>query len=139
MDRIVHSSENLPLGARLGYLSIVRVQRNYASKSTRNIDWPASNKRRQQLIDEGKTPYSKTTAPDGVKWFVYFTGQDYYVRFYWDKYAAQVENKSVYRFEATRGKKGNLTQLKKRIEEEGDQALFTFPLIQPNWKDGKLS
>lgn len=139
MARVIGSSENLGLGAHLGYLSIVRVKRNYTSKNTRNINWPASHRRKEQLLEEGKVPYSKTNAPDGVKWFVYFTGEDYYLRFYWDKYVAQVKNKSVYRFEATRGKVGNLTLLKERIRKEGDQALFSYPLIEPNWKNGKLS
>ena len=134
MDRVVNHSECFQMGARLGGLSVVRVERNFASKNTRNINWPASNKQRADLIKEGKTPYSKTDAPDGIKWFVFLNEHDYYLRFHWNKYEAQVVNKSVYRFEATRGRTGNRTLLKNRIEEQGNIALFSFPLIQPRTK-----
>jgi hypothetical protein len=45
------------------------------------IDWGSSNKLKQQIIDEGGTPFNKITNPQGTNWFIYFESS---IRYKWD-------------------------------------------------------
>lgn len=59
------------------------------------IDWGASNKYKQYLIDNGKVPYDSVSAPDGIKWHIYHDS-DYAYWFIWEKLA--FKNKAFFKF-----------------------------------------
>lgn len=61
---------------------------------------------------------------DGVRWHVYYT-DEYYCKYYWYKGRCKVKNKSVYRFDATRGVKGNKEKLTRLLKED-DLAYLRF-------------
>lgn len=73
-------------GHNLGSVRIKRVKRNF-NKPT--INWCETNKLKAQ----------------GINKHVYFT-DDYWYRWYWDKYRAKIKNKTVYKFEPTKGDSG---------------------------------
>jgi len=76
-----------------------------------SIDWGASNKRKQEIIDSGLTPFNKTTAPDGIEWFIYHEGGDYYKwRWFKDTGALFISNIKYYTFTATRANLRGLAQ-----------------------------
>ena len=77
----------------LSYICILRILRNN-SKPT--IDWGESNKYKQELLDAGESLYDSSTGK-GVKWHIYYTDSEY-CRYYWNKSACKVKNKSVYKF-----------------------------------------
>lgn len=105
-DRIIHSvlkGNTFPMG-QLGSLSVTRKPRLFhldesVGVITKNINWHESNKKRQELIDQGITPYDKNTAPDGVKWFIYH--DEPYT--YWYKWIRSkwIRNKKVIKFTPT--------------------------------------
>jgi hypothetical protein len=70
----------------------------------KSIDWNASKKRKQQLLDDGLVPFSKAEAPDGIKWFVYHEGSDYF-KWNWfkDTGAKFIKNIKYYTFKVTTG------------------------------------
>ena len=110
MDEIIYRGRTFNMGERLSTLEIVKIDRNYNNPQ---VNWKKSLELKQKIIEEGKTPYSKEN-PDGEKWFVYYT-DDWYCRFYWRKQDAVVQNKTAYKFTATRGDKGNKTKLKEHL------------------------
>ena len=63
----------------------------------------------EYLVEQGKKLYSADT-DSGEKWHIYHTDR-FYCKFYWRKGKCSVPNKSVYRFDATRGIKGNKEKL----------------------------
>jgi len=69
-----------------------------------------SNKYKAELIEKGEELYNKET-DQGIKWQLYYTDKEY-LKYYWRKGKCKVKNKSVYRFDATRGIKGNKGKLK---------------------------
>ena len=72
-------------------------------------EWGESNKYKKELLSEGETIYDPITDL-GVKWHIYHT-DSFYCKYYWRKGKCSVPNKSVYRFDATRGIKGNKEKL----------------------------
>jgi len=76
--KIMNGYEFKP-GYLLGNFHIVKDLRK-----GKTINWGASNKRKQELIDQGITPFNKATAPNGVEWFIYYTDNKYY-RWRWLK------------------------------------------------------
>lgn len=70
----------------------------------KTIDWGASKKRKQEIIDEGGVPFNKVSAPNGVEWFVYHSGEDY---FKWNWYKIKesnfIKNLKYYIFRAATG------------------------------------
>ena len=106
IDYILDGKE-FNMGYNLSTLSIVRMERDPRSPA---IDWGESNKYKAELIKQGKELYSKETG-QGVKWQLYYTDKEY-LKYYWRKGKCKVKNKSVYRFDATRGIKGNKGKLK---------------------------
>ena len=64
---------------------------------------------RKELLSEGKELYNSETGK-GIKWHIYHT-DEFYCKFYWRKGKCLIPNKSVYRFDATRGIKGNKEKL----------------------------
>lgn len=94
------------MGNNLSTLSIVRKDRDPRSP---RIDWGESNKYKKELLKEGKDLYNSETGK-GIKWHIYHT-DSFYCKYYWRKGKCKVSNKSVYRFDATRGIKGNKEKL----------------------------
>ena len=96
----------LDMGNNLSTLSIVRKERDPRNPK---IDWGESNKYKKELITKGENLYNAETE-QGIKWHIYYT-DGYYCKFYWRKGKCRIPNKSVYRFDATRGIKGNKEKL----------------------------
>ena len=101
------------MGNNLSTLSIVRMNRDPRAP---RVDWAESNKYKKELKDSGEKLYDKETG-EGVKWQIYFT-DEYYYKYYWRKGKCAVPNKSVYRFDATRGLKGNKEKLTRLLKED---------------------
>tara|TARA_R100000655_G_scaffold88234_1_gene128508 strand:+ start:174 stop:647 length:474 start_codon:yes stop_codon:yes gene_type:complete len=112
MDNILEG-KSFNMGNHLSTLSIVRQDRD---PRTPQINWGESNKYKKELIDEGTSLYDPETN-EGVKWHIYYT-DDYYFKYYWRKGKCLVPNKSVYRFDATRGVKGNKEKLINLLKED---------------------
>ena len=108
------------MGNNLSSLSIIRRERDPRSP---RIDWGESNKYKKELLEEGQSLYSLETG-EGVKWHIYHT-DEFYCKYYWKKGKCKVPNKSVYRFDATRGIKGNKEKLINLLKED-DLAYLKF-------------
>ena len=108
------------MGNNLSSLSIIRRERDPRSP---RIDWGESNKYKKELLEEGQDLYDNITGK-GVKWHIYHT-DSFYCKYYWNKGKCKVKNKSVYRFDATRGVKGNKEKLINLLKED-DLAYLKF-------------
>lgn len=118
--------QDFNMGFNLGYLGIRRVDRDPRYPA---IDWAESKKYKEELLAAGTSLYDKDTGK-GVKWHVYFTNS-YYCRFFWTKGLSSVKNKSGYRFDFTRGVKGNKEKLK-RLLQSNDIAYLNFKKYNPS-------
>jgi hypothetical protein len=105
IDYILEGKE-FNMGYNLSTLSIVRMKRDPRSP---RVDWMESNKYKEELKNL-KIPLYNHETGEGTKWQIYFTDDTYY-KYYWRKGKCAVPNKSVYRFDATRGIKGNKEKL----------------------------
>jgi hypothetical protein len=123
MDEILAGKE-FDMGCNLSKLSIVRIGRNFNKP---RINWLESFKLKDQLEKEGVEVYSRDN-PEGEKWFVYYT-DPFYFRFYWNKQSAKLKNKTVYRFDPTRGALGNKGKLVNLLRDN-EFAYLNFRLIQ---------
>lgn len=94
------------MGHGLSTLMIVRMDRDPRIPA---IDWGESNKYKAELLASGNQLFDKETG-EGVKWHIYYTDSEY-MKYYWRKGRCKIKNKSVYRFDATRGVKGNKGKL----------------------------
>tara|TARA_R110000737_G_C14449923_1_gene462988 strand:+ start:374 stop:850 length:477 start_codon:yes stop_codon:yes gene_type:complete len=119
IDYILEGKE-FNMGNNLSTLSIIKRDRDPRSP---RLDWGESNKYKKELLDEGKSLYNSETG-EGVKWHIYYTDEFYY-RYYWRKGKCKIPNKSVYRFDATRGLKGNKERLIYLLKED-DLAYLKF-------------
>ena len=119
IDHILEGKE-FNMGYNISTLSIVRMKRDPRSP---RVDWSESNRYKQELKDSGENLYDKDTG-EGTKWQIYFT-DEYYYKYYWRKGKCTVPNKSVYRFDATRGMKGNKERLTRLLKED-DLAYLKF-------------
>jgi hypothetical protein len=108
------------MGNNLSTLSIVRKERDPRNPK---VDWGESNKYKQELLDSNEQLYDSETGK-GVKWHIYYT-DGYYCKFYWRKGKCRIPNKSVYRFDATRGIKGNKEKLVSLLKTD-ELAYLTF-------------
>ena len=108
------------MGNNLSTISIVRRERDPRSP---RVDWGESNKYKQELLDNGEEIYDHITEL-GKKWFIYHT-DEFYCKYYWNKGKCKIPNKSVYRFDATRGLKGNKDKLIALLKED-DLAYLKF-------------
>jgi len=108
------------MGNNLSTISIIRRDRDPRSP---RIDWGESNKYKKELLDKGEEIYDHVTEL-GTKWFIYHT-DEFYCKYYWNKGKCKVPNKSVYRFDATRGLKGNKDKLIALLKED-DLAYLKF-------------
>ena len=121
MSRILRGEE-FQMGKELSKLSIIRIPRNYRKRA---IDWGASNKLKKKFLEEGKTLYSKQN-PDGEKWLIHRT-DEWFTKFYWRKQDCELRNRSAYRLDITRGKRGNKTRLSNLLSND-PLAYLNFPL-----------
>ena len=112
MDYILEGKE-FNMGHNLSTMSIIRRDRDPRSP---RIDWGESNKYKQELADIYETLYDPLTGK-GTKWYIYYT-DPFYCKYYWRKGKCIVPNKSVYRFDATRGLKGNKEKLINLLKED---------------------
>lgn len=112
MDYILEGKE-FNLGSNLSSISVTRQDRDPRNP---RIDWGESNKYRKELLEEGKEIYDAPTGK-GESWFIYHT-DPFYCKFYWNKGKCKIKNKSVYRFDATRGIKGNKEKLIKLLKTD---------------------
>jgi len=119
IDYILEGKE-FNMGNNLSTLSIVRRDRDPRSP---RLDWGESNKYKKQLLEEGQLLYNAKTGK-GVKWHIYHT-DEFYCKYYWRKGKCKIKNKSVYRFDATRGIKGNKEKLITLLKED-DLAYLKF-------------
>jgi len=108
------------MGYNLSTISIVRKDRDPRSP---RVDWGESNKYKKELLDKKESLYDQTSGY-GTKWHIYHT-DSFYCKYYWRKSKCSVPNKSVYRFDATRGIKGNKERLINLIKGD-DLAYLTF-------------
>jgi hypothetical protein len=108
------------MGNNLSSLSIIRRERDPRSP---RIDWGESNKYKKELLEEDQDLYDNITGK-GVKWHIYHT-DSFYCKYYWNKGKCKLKNKSVYRFDATRGVKGNKEKLINLLKED-DLAYLKF-------------
>lgn len=119
IDYLLEGKE-FQMGHNLSTLSIVRKDRDPRIPA---IDWGESNKYKAELLAEGKELYNKETGK-GVKWHIYYTDGEY-LKYYWRKGKCKIKNKSVYRFDATRGDKGNKGKLRELLKQD-DLAYLKF-------------
>ena len=112
MDHILEGKE-FNMGNNLSTISITRRDRDPRSP---RIDWGESNKYKKELLEEDQKLYNSETG-EGVKWHIYHT-DEFYCKYYWRKGKCKVPNKSVYRFDATRGIKGNKEKLISLLKED---------------------
>lgn len=132
MRQVVEEAKHFPIGGYLGGIQIVRQDRSYRSKAMRSINWAASNKLKQDLIDQGITPRSKDN-PDGKPWLIrYGFEDDQYIIIQWDNITparrSSVHHNRVlaYKFIATRGKVGVKTQMKEFIAKN-PLGIYAYP------------
>ena len=118
-DYILEGKE-FNMGNNLSTLSIIRRERDPRSP---RIDWGESNKYKKELLEEGKNLYDSKTGK-GENWYIYHT-DSFYCKYYWRKGKCVIKNKSVYRFDATRGVKGNKEKLIHLLKED-DLAYLKF-------------
>ena len=119
MEYILEGKE-FNMGNNLSTLSIVKHDRDPRSP---RIDWGESNKYKKELLEEGQNLYNSDTG-EGIKWYVYHTDK-FYCKYYWRKGKCKIKNKSVYRFDATRGVKRNKEKLIRLLKED-DLAYLKF-------------
>ena len=119
IDYILEGKE-FNMGNNLSTLSIIRRDRDPRSP---RIDWGESNKYKKELLEEDQKLYNPKTG-EGVKWHIYHT-DEFYCKYYWRKGKCKIANKSVYRFDATRGIKGNKEKLIALLKQD-DLAYLKF-------------
>ena len=69
------------------------------------------------IIRRDRDPRYNSETGEGVKWYVYHT-DEFYCKYYWKKGKCKIKNKSVYRFDPTRGIKGNKEKLITLLKED---------------------
>ena len=119
MDYILEGKE-FNMGSNLSTLSIIRKDRDPRSP---RLNWGESNKYKKELLEEGQDLYNSKTGK-GIKWYIYHT-DEFYCKYYWRKGKCKIKNKSVYRFDATRGIKGNKEKLINLLKND-ELAYLTF-------------
>lgn len=112
MNSIIYDASKFEMGSNMSFIRIIHLKRNFNNLVP---DWNESRKLKERLIAEGKPLYDKETGK-GHEWLVYHDNP-IYCRFYWAKKFCKIPNKSVYRFEPTRGLKGNKEKLKEYLAE----------------------
>ena len=102
---LVEEGATVKLGNNLGYLYILKKEKKDLF-SMGNIDWNASKKFKQELIDRGDIPKDQEH-PEGKNWFQFYEDKEYFRVAWTKKYGTcKVPNNSVYAFYPTRSKRG---------------------------------
>lgn len=109
----------------LGTLSIRRVERD---PRTPQINWGETSKYKKELLDKGESLFDSSTGK-GEKWHIYYVDK-YYYKYHWTKSKAKIKNKTAYRFDATRGVKGNKEKLTALLKND-DLAYLRFKKYVP--------
>jgi hypothetical protein len=117
MDTIIDGGE-FNMRNRLSSLCITRQERDPRNP---RVDWAASAKVKQEIINEGGKPHDGTS---GENWLVHYT-DPFYVRWRWNKITCVVKNSSAYSFHASRGIKGNKEKLTAKLNSH-DLAYLTY-------------
>ena len=116
------------MGNKLSTLSIWRRKRD---PRTMRVNWQESLAYKEDLEKNNIKLYDRETG-EGEKWLIYLTDSHYF-RYRWHKDKCMVKNKTVYRFDPTRGEKGNKEKLTKLIKGD-DLAYLRFK----EYKNGNL-
>ena len=111
----------------LGTLSVRKVDRD---PRTPQVDWGETTKYKKELLENGVDLYDSSTGK-GQKWHIYYTDR-FYCKFHWTKSRAKVKNKTAYRFDATRGVKGNKEKLTALLRTD-DLAYLRFKKYVPGF------
>ena len=109
----------------LGTLSIRRVERD---PRTPQINWGETTKYKKELLEKGEELFNNLTGK-GEKWHIYYVDK-YYYKYHWTKSRAKIKNKTAYRFDATRGVKGNKEKLTLLLKND-DLAHLKFKKYVP--------
>lgn len=115
--------EKIQFPKKLSYIEIRRSTRNFNKPQ---VNWNASNKLKEKLLNEGKKLYDDETG-EGHEWIIYYTDDDYCFT-YWNKFRCNIPNKTVYKFVPSRGTKGLSTKLKQFLRKD-ERNKFTFDKI----------
>lgn len=108
------------MGNKLSELFICRRKRDPRVNS---VNWNLSLKEKKKILEEGKELFDAETGK-GEQWLIYYT-DPWYFRWRWYKDKCVVKNKSVYRFDPTRGVKGNKGKLME-LTKNDDLAYLKF-------------
>jgi hypothetical protein len=119
MDVIIYEGREFDMGSNLSRISVIRIDRNHSAP---RVDWSSTHALKKELLAEGKELMTNDN-PEGTPYLVYYT-DDWYCRFYWEKFGCKVRNKSAYRFDATRGLKGNKTRLVQLLQSDSTAHLI---------------
>lgn len=119
MEKSILKGDTFKMG-RLSSLYICRMKRDPRSLV---VNWAASFEEKRKLEEEGIPLYDKETG-EGEQWIVYYTDSMYF-RWRWAKSQCNVKNQSVYRFDPTRGEKGNKGKLMEVLKND-DLAYLNF-------------
>lgn len=107
---LVEDGATIKLWNNLGFVYVSK-QKKKDMFSRTNIDWPASNAFRKELLEKGDTPKDQEH-PEGKNWFQFYEDPNY-LRIAWTKKygACKVPNNVVYAFYPTKSDRGILTSL----------------------------
>jgi hypothetical protein len=119
IDQLLEGKE-FQMQHNLGRLSIRRADRN---PRVLRVNWNESLNYKKELLDKGVPLYNKETGV-GEKWHIYYTDK-YYLEYHWTKFKCTIKNKAAYRFDATRGLKGNKEKLGELLRKD-DLAYLRF-------------
>lgn len=110
------------IGYGVGLIEVVKIARTFSTNENGvpkvAVDWGASNKRKAELLKEGRTPYKKKTAPNGVKWLVFHTALSYYRWKWYKKSYHMIPNLTTYNFKPTYTNRMELAQYIKAQEND---------------------
>jgi len=131
VDEIL-KGESFNLGFGIGIIKIRKKKRNLLKPV---IDWNESKKLKQQIINEGGTPYEVTKRDvegkplennGGEKYFVYRT-DEYSCWWYWYKSHSTLANLELYSFSPTTGENGNVKKLS-RYRNDNEYADLNYTM-----------
>ena len=120
VDNLLLEGRLFNMRHNLSNLSVRRVERDPSKPA---INWAESKAYKQELLDEGKELFNSETGK-GTKWFIYFTDK-WYLKYHWEKHKCKLQNKTAYRFTASRGIKGNKEKLTRLVRKD-DLAYLKF-------------
>lgn len=134
-DEIVYKGYVLRLGSGLGFIRIKKVNaihnRDGSLRVKKRINWGESNKRKNELLQNGEVPYKVlerdvegkiVSTNNGVNWFIYHSN-DFDYLWNWNKNKCVVMNSAYYKFKPTiynnttgdGNKLGNINKLKQLV------------------------